>query len=262
MDIGTAKPSRAERGGVPHHLIDLVDPTESFTVAQFQQAATAVLAAMAERGATPIVVGGTGLYVRAVVDAFTLPGQYPDVRAELELEASTLALWHRLEALDPVAAAKVLPTNRRRVVRALEVSVGAGRPFSSFGPGVDAYPPTRFRQIGLEVDRNELDQRIEARYEAQMEAGFLQEVEALFTRTVSSTAAQALGYAELAAHLRGELSLDAALSGAIRRTRRLARRQQRWFRRDPRITWFDARPPAVVSQVHNWWRNPSGAAVS
>jgi tRNA dimethylallyltransferase len=261
MDVGTAKPTETERGGVVHHLIDVVEPTETYTVARYQRAASAVLASMAERGATPIVVGGTGLYVRAVVDAFTLPGRFPEVRAELEAEPSTLALFQRLESLDPAGAAKVLPSNRRRVVRALEVTIGSGRPFSSFGPGVDTYPPSAFRQVGLHLERDELDRRIDARYRNQMAAGFLAEVAELVARPLSPTAAQALGYAELAAHLRGELTLDEALAEAARRTRRFARRQQRWFRRDPRITWFDALHPDLVGPVQDWWRKPSGAAV-
>ena len=159
MDIGTAKPSMAERGGVPHHLIDVADPSETWTVARFQTAVAETLDDLARRGATPIVVGGTGLYVRAVVDRFTLPGQYPEARAEAEAEPSTGALWHRLAAVDPAAAAKILPSNRRRIVRALEVTLGSGRPFSSFGPGVDAYPPTSFRQAGLRLDRARLDDR-------------------------------------------------------------------------------------------------------
>ena len=254
MDIGTAKPSPAERGGVPHHLIDVADPSETWTVARFQTAVAETLDDLARRGATPIVVGGTGLYVRAVVDRFTLPGQYPEAREAVEAEPSTEALWHRLDRLDPAAAAKILPTNRRRLVRALEVTEGSGRPFSSYGPGVDAYPPTPFRQIGLRLDRDVLDQRIEARYRAQMEAGFLDEVARLLAAgPLSDTAAQALGYAELAAHLAGTITLDEALDQAIRRTRRFARRQERWFRRDPRLIWFDAGHPQVVSQVDAWW---------
>lgn len=254
MDIGTAKPSQAERGGVPHHLIDVVDPSETWTVARFQAAVAETLDDLAGRGATPIVVGGTGLYVRAVVDRFTLPGQYPEARAAAEAEPSTEVLWHRLSGLDPAAAAKILPTNRRRLVRALEVTEGSGRPFSSYGPGVDTYPPTPFRQIGLRLERAVLDQRIEARYQAQMEAGFLDEVARLLAGgPLSATAAQALGYAELAAHLAGTLTLDEALDQAIRRTRRFARRQERWFRRDPRLIWFDAGHPQVVRQVEAWW---------
>lgn len=263
MDIGTAKPTVAERRGVPHHLIDVVEPWEEYTMARFQHDVDAVLADMAARGVRPIVVGGTGLYVRAVVDDFTVPGQYPAVRAVVEQEPSTERLWHHLNAVDPAAAAKVLPSNRRRLVRALEVTLGSERQFSSYGPGVDAYPPSPFRQIGLRLDRAELDTRIDARYQSQIEAGFLDEVAALSRRTppLSRTAERALGYAELRAYLEGSLGLEEALETARRRTRRFARRQERWFRRDPRITWFDARLPDLVSRVEEWWRTPSGAAV-
>ena len=258
MDIGTAKPTEAERCGLPHHLIDVVDPTEDYTVARFGQEVDEALAGIEARAARAIVVGGTGLYVRAVVDEFTMPGQYPDVRIELEAEPSTTALFDRLRELDPAAAAKMLPTNRRRIVRALEVTVGSGRPFSSFGPGVDHYGPTRFRLAGLEIDREEMDRRIDARYDAQLADGFLDEVAGLLDRGLSRTAGQALGYRELAAHLRGELALDEAVDEACRRTRKFARRQQRWFRRDPRITWFPALAPDLADRVAEWWSAPAG----
>ncbi|MGF1599021.1 MAG: tRNA (adenosine(37)-N6)-dimethylallyltransferase MiaA [Acidimicrobiales bacterium] len=258
MDVGTAKPTPGERAGVPHHLIDVADPGEEYTVARFQAEAVAVLADLAARHATPILVGGTGLYVRAVVDRLTLPGQYPEVRRRLEEETSTAALHRRLTELDPVAAARMLATNRRRIVRALEVTLGSGRPFSSFGPGIDAYPPTRFRQVGLRLDRHELDQRIDRRYDRQLADGFVDEVAALSRRPLSRTASQALGYAEVLGHLRGETTLDEALDHARRRTKRFARRQERWFRRDPRITWFEARDPHLTDRVNDWWRKPSG----
>ncbi len=261
MDIGTAKPAPAEREAVPHHLIDVVDPTEEYTVARFQEDATAVLADVESRGATPIVVGGTGLYVRAVVDAFTMPGQFPEARARIEAEPSLDTLWADLQRLDPDAAAKILPSNRRRIERALEVTLGSGRPFSSFGPGLDQYPPTRFRQVGLRLDRDELDRRIEARYHRQVADGFLDEVDALAALAaepdgpqLSRTAGQALGYREFLAHRAGESSFDEAFELACKRTRRFARRQERWFRRDPRITWFDAIDPDLAARVEHWWR--------
>ncbi len=253
MDIGTAKPTAAERGRVPHHLVDTAAPTEDYTVSRFSSEVATVLDDLARRSVTPILVGGTGLYVRAVVDAFEIPPQYPDVVAELEAEPDTAALWHRLDRLDPFAAAKMHDRNRRRIVRALEVTIGSGRAFSSFGPGVDRYPPTRFAQAGLAIERDELDRRIDARYEHQMAAGFLEEVRRVRESGWSATAAQALGYKELARHLDGECSLDEALDEAKRRTRRFARRQQRWFRRDPRIRWFDAGSADLVDQVRNWW---------
>ncbi len=151
----------------------------------------------------------------------------------------------RLAEVDPIAAGRMDPANRRRVLRALEVTIGSGRPFSSYGPGLDVHPPSPFALVGLAREAAELDQRIAARYDAQMAAGFLDEVGALraHPKGISRTAAQALGYKELLAHLDGELDLDAALDLAVRRTRRFARRQRAWFRRDPRITWLDASTP-------------------
>ncbi len=253
MDIGTAKPPPAERAEIPHHLIDVVAPDEDYTVARFAGEAAAVIDEIERAGGRPIIVGGTGLYVRAVVDDFTVPGQFPAVRAELEAVGDTGALWQRLQALDPGAAEKMLPGNRRRIVRALEVTVGSGRPFSSFGPGVDHYGPTRFRLAGLEIDRDELDRRIAARYRTQLADGFLDEVERLASAGLSRTASQALGYRELVDHLHGLATLDEAIDEAVRRTRRFARRQQRWFRRDPRITWFPAEAPDLVDRVLDWW---------
>jgi tRNA dimethylallyltransferase len=241
MDVGTAKPPAAEQSGVPHHLLDLVDPDEEFTVAAWQQRANATLDDIARRGRRALVVGGTGLYVRALVDRLAIPGQYPAVRADLDAEPDTAALHARLAALDPVAASRMEATNRRRVVRALEVTLGAGQPFSSFGPGLEAYPEVSWPMVGLEVSRDDLDARVAARYADQMKAGFLEEVRALRARPagLSRTASQALGYRELLAHLDGGCTLDEALDEAITRTRRFARRQQRWFRRDPRIRWID-----------------------
>ena len=253
MDIGTAKPTAAERRDVAHHLIDVVEPTEDYTVARFQADAGRVLDELASRAIPVIVVGGTGLYVRAVVDDFTVPPEYPDVRAGLEAEADTAALHGRLAALDPAAATKILPTNRRRIVRALEVTIGSGRRFSSFGPGVDHYGPTRFRLVGLDIERAEMDRRIDARYDDQLAAGFLDEVRRLDALGPARNPAQALGYRELLGHVRGQATLDEALAEARRRTRRFARRQQRWFRRDPRITWFDACADDLVDRVAGHW---------
>lgn len=259
MDVGTAKPSAAERQGVMHHLIDIAEPGEEYTVARFQHDVARVVEAISGRGAIPIVVGGTGLYVRAVVDNFTMPGRYPDVRTIVEREPSTQRLYEHLQNVDPVAATKILPGNRRRIERALEVTLGAGRPFSSFGPGLDHYPPSTFRQVGLRLARPELDRRIDERYERQLAAGFEAEVAALARRPLSRTAGQALGYRELLAHRAGELSFDEAVALARKRTKRFARRQERWFRRDPRISWFEADQPDLVDQVEHWWRIPGGS---
>ena len=256
MDVGTATPTTAERDEVAHHLIDLVDPSEEFAVAEYQARARAVIGEIRNRGAVPVLVGGTGLYVRAVIDELRIPGRYPEVRAELEAEPDTAALHRRLVELDPVAAGRMEPSNRRRIVRALEVTIGSGRPFSSYGPGLGHYPATPFVQVGLRWDRDRLDERIAARYQRQMADGFLDEVRSLASQPISRTASQALGYKELLAHIRGEATLDDALELAVVRTRRFARRQERWFRRDPRIRWLDA--PATPAEVLSTWDDAVG----
>ncbi len=242
MDIGTDKPPASVRDEVPHHLIDVADPSEDYSLTMFQAAARRARADIAARGLTAVLVGGTGLYHRAVIDDLDIPGRYPETVAALDQEPDTEALHCRLADLDPVAASRMEPTNRRRILRALEVTVGSGRPFSSHGPGLGQYPPCDIAQIGLSLSRAEVDCRIEQRYHQQMEAGFLAEVEGLAARRppLSRTASQALGYKELLGHLNGEMSLDEALALAITRTRRFARRQERWFRRDPRIVWLNA----------------------
>lgn len=249
MDIGTAKPTPAEQAEVPHHLLDLAEPWDDFAVADFQSAFRAALAGIEARGHRALLVGGTGLYLRAVVDDLEIPGRFPATRAEVEAEADTLVLHERLRALDPVAAGRMEPTNRRRVVRALEVTLGSGRPFSSFGPGLEAYPPTRFRLLGVALPIEAVDNRIADRYRQQLHGGFLDEARALLAgpRGVSRTARQALGYKELFDHLAGASTLDDALDLAVRRTRRFARRQRSWFARDPRITWYRAADPAELA---------------
>ncbi|MEZ5245078.1 MAG: tRNA (adenosine(37)-N6)-dimethylallyltransferase MiaA [Acidimicrobiales bacterium] len=251
MDIGTATPTADERSRVRHHLIDLVEPTEAFTVGEFQRRARAALADIRARGKTPLLVGGTGLYLRSVVDDLELPGRYPEVMAELEAEPTTEVLHARLAELDPVGAERMEPNNRRRVLRALEVTIGSGRPFSSFGPGMEHYGPTPFVQVSLRWPRPTLDERIAVRYQRQMDEGFLDEVRALAALGPSRTAAQALGYRELLAHVAGHCSLDDALETAVVRTRRFARRQERWFRRDPRLIWIDM--PATAAEVIETW---------
>ena len=251
LDIGTAKPTPDERAATPHHLLDLVEVEEEFSVAEFQRAATRALGDIAARGRRALLVGGTGLYLRAVIDDLELPGQFPAVRAALAGEPDTEALHARLATLDPVAAARTTTSNRRRIERALEVTIGSGRPFSSFGPGLDAYPPVPTVQIGIDVPLDELDRRIEARVDAMLDAGLVAETAALGGRSLSRTAAVALGYAEVLAHLEGTCSLEAARAETIRRTRRLARRQLRWFRRDPRIIWAprDDAPGVVIDHL-------------
>jgi tRNA dimethylallyltransferase len=247
MDIATSKPSRAERAAVPHHLLDLVDPDEEFTVSQFQEAARRALAEIEGRGHHALLVGGTGLYLRAVVDDLRFPGRYPDVREALETElgegrTGVAELHARLAVLDPVAAARMEPSNQRRIVRALEVTLGSGRPFSTFGPGLEAYPPSPVNMVGLTVPTGEVDRRIAERFGRWMEEGLLDEVRALAARPggISPTARQALGYRELLAHVEEGAPLDACVEEAVRRTRSFARRQASWFRRDPRINWTGA----------------------
>ena len=246
MDIGTAKPTAAEQAEVPHHLIDLVAPDEDYTVARFAVDVREVLRDLEARGRRGILIGGTGLYARAAVEDFEIPPQFPAVRATLEAEPNTAALHARLAELDPVAASRMEPTNRRRVVRALEVTIGSGRPFSSAGPGLTAYPASPIRMVGVRLPRPVIDERIAARYDQQMHDGFLDEVRALAARPqgLSRTARQALGYRELLSHVEDAEPLDQALDRAVARTRRFARRQERWFRRDPRIQWLE---PAVGS---------------
>jgi len=240
MDIGTAKPTPDERREVPHHLLDLVDPSEEYTVTRFQTAFRAALAGIERRGHRALLVGGTGLYLRAAVDDLEFPGQYPEVRAALAAEPDVEVLYQRLSALDPVAAGRMERTNRRRVQRALEVSVGSGRRFSSFGPGMEEYGPTDFRLLGLWLPPEVTATRIADRYEEQLASGFLEEVRALAATPggVSRTARQALGYRELLLHLEEDLPLEVAVDRAVVRTRRFARRQRSWFRRDPRIGWL------------------------
>jgi len=249
MDVGTAKDTEH-----PHHLVDLADPSEDFSVARFQAAAAAALAQIESRGRRALLVGGTGLYLQAVVDGLNVPGAWPELRAELEQQPPA-DLYRRLQAADPAAAARIDPANARRSARALEVTIGSGRPFSSYGPGVGAFPAApRFRLAGVWLSRSVVNARIEARYHAQLEAGFLDEV-ARLPSPLSRTAAQALGYRELLAHRAGSLTLEQALAEAIKRTRAFARRQRMWFRRDPRITWFGAGANPVVllpALLGNW----------
>ena len=253
MNVGTATPTVEEQARVRHHLIDLVEPSQQFTVGAFQRLAQHAIADVRSRGNLPVLVGGTGLYLRAVIDDLEIPGQFPDVLAELDANPDTEALYGRLTSLDPEAASRMEPSNRRRILRALEVTIGSKRPFSSFGPGLGTYPPTPFVQVALRWPRLDLDARIAARYEQQMRDGFLDEVRWLLAQQPSRTAMQALGYRELADHVAGKASLDEALDVAITRTRRFARRQERWFRRDPRLTWVDA-PPDPVSVLAEWDR--------
>lgn len=265
MDIGTAKPTAAQRAEVTHHLIDIQEPWQPFDVARFQAEVRRCMADIAVRQRRALLVGGTGLYHRAIIDELDIPGQFPDVRVELEADADTPGLHRRLVELDPVAASRMEPTNRRRVLRALEVTIGSERPFSGSGPGLDTYAEGAITQIGLAVEAPILSTRIEGRVAAMIEAGLVDEVRRLLAelsadgRAFSRTAAQALGYRELAAHLAGGVDLAEAIDRTVHRTRQFARRQRSWFRRDPRITWVDATPgtdaalPEVVAATAQAW---------
>lgn len=257
MDIGSAKPTAEQQAAVPHHLIDLAEPSEDYSIGRLQRAASEVIRQIEDRGRRALVVGGSGLYVRAVVDGYAPPPQFPEERAILDQEPDTERLHARLAELDPLAASRMEPNNRRRVVRALEVTIGSGKPFSEHGSAVSDYPPNRFRQVGIWTAREGLAHRIEQRYAAQIQDGFLEEVRTLaaLDPPMSRTAAQGLGYRELLEHLRGSIGLEEALETAISRTRAFARRQRVWFRRDPRITWLGSSgdPQSLVPALLGDW---------
>jgi len=247
MDIGTAKLPVAERRGVPHHLLDLLDVTEPASVAEFQGLARGVVADVRERGRTPVLVGGSALYTRAVLDVFEFPGTDPAVRSRLEdelAEVGSAVLHRRLAEVDPEAARNILVENGRRVVRALEVVELTGRPFSATLPTL-TYADPRTVQVGVDLDRPTLDARIEQRVGEMFEQGFVAEVERLLAAGLAEgrTASRAIGYPEVAAHLAGELSLDEARERTVVATRRFARRQDAWFRKDPRIAWVRGDDP-------------------
>ena len=253
MDIGTAKLTVAERGGVAHHLLDVWPVTCSASVAEYQRDARAVVDNLLARGRTPILVGGSGLYVRAVLDDLEFPGTDPDVRARLEAEAERVGpgpLHERLAGLDPRAAAAILPTNARRIVRALEVVEITGRPFTATLPTHASFYDSV--QLGVDVPRPVLDERITARVDRMWEAGLVDEVRGLEKVGLREgrTASRALGYAQVLRVLAGECTQDEAREDTVRTTRRFARRQDTWFRRDPRIEWLDhARPDLVEAAL-------------
>jgi tRNA dimethylallyltransferase len=256
MDVGTAKPTDEQRGRVPHHLLDLVEPSEAFSVAAFQAAAGEAADDVRRRGRRPLLVGGSGLYLRAVVDRLEFPGTESDVRGDLEEEAAAVGaerMHGRLAEMDPVAASKIEPANVRRTVRALEVAAITGRPFSSYAAAWDSYPPDRVRAAGVRLTPEQLSTRAEQRVQEMLAAGWIEEVERLVAAGFGGwlTSTQAIGYAELARHLAGELRLEDAVRQTVTRTRHLARRQMAWFRRDPRIRWFDAGDDGAASVVND-----------
>jgi tRNA dimethylallyltransferase len=250
LDIGTAKLTPDERRGVPHHLLDVLDPDEDATVAAYQRDARAALADIAARGRRAVVVGGSGLYVRSLLDHMEFPGTDPEVRATLEARVEAegaRALHAELEAADPVAAGNIGPRNARRIVRALEVIALTGKPYSANLPGHDYEVPAV--QIGLDCDRTVLDERVQARVDRMWQAGLVDEVRGLVARGIGRTASRAVGYAEVLAALRGEITEDEARDQVVAGTRRLARKQMGWFGRDPRVHWLDARDPDLVDRA-------------
>jgi tRNA dimethylallyltransferase len=254
MDVGTAKPTPADRARVRHHLIDLVEPSEPFSVAAFQREARVAIDGIAGRGSRGLLVGGSGLYLRAVVDDLEFPGTDPSTRADLERQASALGatrMYERLTALDPVAAGRIEPGNVRRIVRALEVAAVTGRPFSTFARAWERYPADAVRAVGVRMSREVLIERIGRRVDAMIEGGWLDEVRTLVEGGFGGwlTASQAIGYAELARHLRGDMTLAEAVDATVRRSGNLARRQMAWFRRDPRIRWFDVGTEGAVEAI-------------
>ena len=241
MDIGTAKLPIDERRGIPHHLIDILDVTEEANVQDFQARAREAIADIRDRGLRPILVGGSGLYVRAAVDHMEFPGTDPEVRARLEAEVATdrWALHQKLRELDPKAAEKITVNDQRRIVRALEVIELTGRPFSAQLPDYQEIEPTI--HLGLSMDRAILHERIATRVDLMWEHGWVDEVTRLLDAGLGEgkTASRAIGYAQIQRHLAGELTAAEAKEETTIRTRQFARRQDTWFRRDPRIRWID-----------------------
>jgi len=253
MDVGTAKLPEAERRGIPHHLLDTLTVRDPATVAQFQAWARAAIADLRSRGRAAVLVGGSALYTRAIVDRFEFPGTDPGVRATLESELAELGphrLHQRLADLDPAAAARILPENGRRTVRALEVIALTGRPYTASLPTLEYADPCTV-QIGVDIDRPTLDARIERRVDHMFEAGLVEEVDRLLKEGLAEgrTASRAIGYAQVASYLQGELSLADARERTIAATRRFARRQDSWFRKDPRIVWVRFDDPDRVAKA-------------
>jgi tRNA dimethylallyltransferase len=249
MDIGTAKEPEAAWQGVPHHLLDIWPVTRTANVADYQALARAAIDGIIGRGHVPVLVGGSGLYVRAALDDLNFHGTDRGTRARLESELAELgpaALHARLATLDPASAAAILPSNGRRIVRALEVIEITGGPFTATMPAYEQVRPAV--QLGLSLPRPELDQRIAARVEAMWQAGLEAEVKDLVQHGLrdGKTASRALGYQQMLRHLDGELTLEQAREETVNATRRFARRQESWFRRDPRVRWLDASRPAEL----------------
>ncbi|MFS8478217.1 MAG: tRNA (adenosine(37)-N6)-dimethylallyltransferase MiaA [Micromonosporaceae bacterium] len=249
MDIGTAKLTPAERAGVPHHVLDIWDVTEPASVAEYQRLARAAIEDIAARGRTPLLVGGSGLYVRAALEEFEFPGTDPDLRARLEEELAAVGpapLYERLRAADPAAARRILPSNGRRIVRALEVIALTGRPFPAELPEPRPYYDAVY--LGVDLDTAALDDRIARRVDAMWAAGLVDEVRGLEAAGLrrGRTASRALGYQQVLRFLAGEWTEAQARDETVRATRRFVRRQRSWFRRAPRIRWLDAARPDLA----------------
>jgi tRNA dimethylallyltransferase len=256
MDIGTAKLPPGRRRGVPHHLLDVLDVAQTATVAEFQRLARRTVEECRGRGVAPVLVGGSALYTRAVLDRFDFPGTDPVVRARLEGELAARgphALHRRLSERDPAAASRIIETNGRRIVRALEVLELTGRRFSGTLPSM-AYHYTGAHQIGVDVPRDVLDERIALRVESMWRAGFVGEVRALEKRGLATgrTASRALGYRQVLAFLAGEITEEEAWWSTVRATRRFARRQDAWFKKDPRVRWVSFEDPDRVAKAVSW----------
>lgn len=258
MDIGTDKATPEMQARVPHHLLDLWPPSYDVTVAEFQAAARAAIEDVGGRGRLPVLVGGSGLYFRAVVDELEFPPRSPEVRAALETEAETAGaekLYLRLEQLDPDAAARMEPTNARRIVRALEVIELTGRPFSE-NDAWDRYESRYDLAVaGLTRPRDDLYRRVEARVERMLERGLVAETEALARAGMGRTARQALGYRQVI-----ELSPEhpSLKDEIVKATKRFARRQESWFRADPRVTWFECDPEPPQDEIVAFLRGRLG----
>lgn len=249
MDIGTAKPTAEEQAAVPHHLIDIIDPDDTMTVARFQRLARATIADLQAQGIRPILVGGSGLYARAAIDDISFPGTDPKIRERLEQrerEEGAGALFEELHAKDPQAAERMDPRNPRRTIRALEVIELTGRPYSASLPRYRYVIPTV--QIGLDLDRADLDRRIDIRTARMREDGFLDEARRLRPH-MGLTASRALGYQQMFDLLDGLWDERDAWADVAQKTKRLARKQMGWFGRDPRIHWLQALNPALVDNA-------------
>jgi tRNA dimethylallyltransferase len=259
MDIGTAKLTVEERRGIPHHLLDILKVSQDASVAQYQEQARAAIEDIQSRGKVAIVVGGTGLYIKSIVDEMNFPETDPDLRKKLEDEAELLGaaeLYSRLRLLDPEAAAAIEPANTRRIIRALEVIEVTGKPYSANLPSDTSLRFPDALHIGLSMERSSLAPRIEARVHRMFEQGLIAEVESLLSEGLleGATAQRAIGYAQVIALIRGELTQNLAIEETVVATRQYVRRQETWFKRDQRIQWIgegEPRLPFIEERINS-----------